>query len=171
LSIFWFPKEALMKRSTLIAPVLALAPGAAMAGSISVDLPRLSVAEYHRPYVAIWVEGAGIQPRTIAVWYDADHRGDPGTKWLSDLRGWWRVAGRNIGTPPPACQARPARRAITRSRFPPISPGAYTLKVEAARETGGRELVSVPFTLPRTGGKASGKDAAGEIGTVAVTLP
>jgi hypothetical protein len=52
-----------------------------------------------------------------------------------------------------------------------LKPGAYTLKVEAARETGGRELVSVPFTLPRTGGKASGKDAAGEIGTVAVTLP
>lgn len=161
-----------MKRSTLIAPVLALAPGAAMAGSISVDLPRLSVAEYHRPYVAIWVEGAGIQPRTIAVWYDADHRGDPGTKWLSDLRGWWRVAGRNIGTPPAGMSG--ATRAPGHHTIPlpaDLKPGAYTLKVEAARETGGRELVSVPFTLPRTGGKASGKDAAGEIGTVAVTLP
>jgi len=158
-----------MKPSSLLAPVLALAPASAMAGSISIDLPRLNVAEYHRPYVAIWVEGAGIQPRTIAVWYDADHRGDPGTKWLSDLRGWWRVAGRNIGTPPSGMSG--ATRAPGHHTIPlpaDLKPGAYTLKVEAARETGGRELVSVPFTMPKTGGKAAG---IGEIGAVAVTLP
>jgi hypothetical protein len=49
-----------------------------------------------------------------------------------------------------------------------LKPGAYTLKVEAARETGGRELVSVPITLPRAGGKAAGHD---ELGAVTVTLP
>lgn len=161
-----------MKSSSLLAPVLVLAPGAAMAGSISIDLPRLSVAEYHRPYVAIWIEGAGIQPRTLAVWYDADHRGDPGTKWLSDLRGWWRVAGRNIGTPPSGISG--ATRAPGHHTIPlpaDLKPGAYTLKVEAARETGGRELVSIPFTLPRTGGKGAGNGANGEIGAVAVTFP
>ncbi|WJS97171.1 DUF2271 domain-containing protein [Novosphingobium humi] len=161
-----------MKPSSLLAPVLALAPASAMAGSISIDLPRLSVAEYHRPYVAIWIEGAGIQPRTLAVWYDADHRGDPGTKWLSDLRGWWRVAGRNIGTPPSGISG--ATRAPGHHTIPlpaDLKPGAYTLKVEAARETGGRELVSIPFTLPRTGGKGAGNGATGEIGAVAVTFP
>lgn len=161
-----------MKPSSLLAPVLALAPASAMAGSISIDLPRLSVAEYHRPYVAIWIEGAGIQPRTLAVWYDADHRGDPGTKWLSDLRGWWRVAGRNIGTPPSGISG--ATRAPGHHTIPlpaDLKPGAYTLKVEAARETGGRELVSIPFTLPRTGGKGAGNGANGEIGAVAVTFP
>lgn len=161
-----------MKPSSLLAPVLALAPASAMAGSISIDLPRLSVAEYHRPYVAIWIEGAGIQPRTLAVWYDADHRGDPGTKWLSDLRGWWRVAGRNIGTPPSGISG--ATRAPGHHTIPlpaDLKTGAYMLKVEAARETGGRELVSIPFTLPRTGGKGAGNGAGGEIGAVAVTLP
>jgi len=49
-----------------------------------------------------------------------------------------------------------------------LKPGAYTLKVEAARETGGRELVSVPVTVPRTGGRAAGH---GELGAVAVSLP
>jgi len=34
-----------MKPSSLLAPVLALAPASAMAGSISIDLSRLSVAE------------------------------------------------------------------------------------------------------------------------------
>lgn len=162
-----------MKNSILIAPMLMLAPSAGMAGTIAVDIPRLPVAEYHRPYVAIWVEGAGIQPRTIAVWYDANHRGEPGTKWLSELRGWWRASGRNIGTP--AAGITGATRAPGHHTIPlptDLKPGAYTLKVEAARETGGRELVSLPFTLgpsaPRVAGKAVG---TGELGVVALTLP
>jgi hypothetical protein len=161
-----------MKPSYLLAPIVALAPHIANAGTISVELPRLTVAEYHRPYVAIWIEGAGIAPRTIAVWYDADHRGDPGTKWLSDLRSWWRVTGRNLGTPPAGVSGAtraPGKHTIALPAD--LKPGAYTLKVEASRETGGRELVSVPFALPRAGSKAAGNGVSGEIGAVAVTLP
>jgi hypothetical protein len=155
---------------SLAGTVLAGLPASAMAGTVNIDIPHLTVAEYHRPYVAIWLEPTGGgEPRTVAVWYDAKHRGEPGTKWLSDLRSWWRVAGRNAATPPAAISG--ATRAPGHYAIPlpgDLKPGAYTLKVEAARETGGRELVSVPVTLPRQGGKAEGH---GELGAVSVTLP
>ena len=40
---------------------------------LKLDLPRLNVAEYHRPYVAVWVEKAGESGPAVAqlaVWYD-----------------------------------------------------------------------------------------------------
>ena len=64
-------------------PLCALALGSALAApalaaglDVSVEIPRLNVAEYHRPYVAIWVEPADAKadvpgtPATLAVWYD-----------------------------------------------------------------------------------------------------
>ena len=39
------------------------------------------------------------------------------------------------------------------------------LNVEAARETGGRELVRVPITIPGKGGTAKG---SAELGTITV---
>ncbi|HZU64804.1 MAG TPA: DUF2271 domain-containing protein [Novosphingobium sp.] len=160
-----------MRNPSLLAPLAAgLVATPALAGTVSVQIPRVDVAEYHRPYVAIWLEpAAGGSPRTLAVWYDAKHRGEPGTKWLSELRGWWRVAGRAMAVLPEGLSG--ATRAPGQYAIPlpaDLKPGAYTLKVEAARETGGRELVSVPITLPRGGGRAAGH---GELGAVAVALP
>ena len=35
-----------------------------------VEIPKLNVAEYHRPYVAIWLEGADQKVASnLAVWY------------------------------------------------------------------------------------------------------
>lgn len=52
-------------------PLLALIGAVAApagAGTITVTIPRLNVAEYHRPYVAVWVEPAGGgAARTLAV--------------------------------------------------------------------------------------------------------
>ena len=44
---------------SLVLGSLLVAP-AAHAGdlSLNVELPRINAAEYHRPYVAVWVEGA-----------------------------------------------------------------------------------------------------------------
>src|SRR5688572_20087533 len=65
--------------------------------SLSVEIPQLPVAEYHRPYVAIWIEGADQAIATnLAVWYQL--RGDH-TKWLPDLRQWWRRGGRDLKVP------------------------------------------------------------------------
>ena len=47
------------KTSLLIAGLVAAPATSASAGTISITIPRLNVAEYHRPYVAAWVEPAG----------------------------------------------------------------------------------------------------------------
>ena len=44
-----------------------------------------------------------------------------------------------------------------------IKPGAYVLNVEAARETGGRELVTLPLTVPTANARAAGKSELGAI--------
>lgn len=37
---------------------------------VEVEIPRINVAEYHRPYVAIWLEGADQKvAANLAVWY------------------------------------------------------------------------------------------------------
>ena len=138
----------------------------AAAGTVTVTVPRLPVAEYHRPYVAVWLEPAGGgAARTVAVWYDVKKTGnEPGTKWLADLRSWWRKGGRSLNLP--ANGVSGATRAPGQYTLPlpaDLKPGAYVLNVEAARETGGRELVSVPLTVPAGQGRASGK---GELGAI-----
>ena len=67
--------------------------------TVNVAIPRLTVAEYHKPYVAIWLEKEGAAPRTLSVWYDFDKAKGEGTKWLRDVRQWWRVSGRTISFP------------------------------------------------------------------------
>src|SRR3546814_7433018 len=72
--------------AALVVPVLAAAPATM---DVTVTIPRLKVAEYHRPYVAIWVEKAGAPAKTVAVWYDHDMKNNEGTKWLRDVGNGW----------------------------------------------------------------------------------
>ncbi|PZQ59164.1 MAG: DUF2271 domain-containing protein [Sphingomonas taxi] len=142
-------------------------PALAQPGTITVTIPRLAVAEYHKPYVAVWLEPVGGgQPRTLALWYDVQKKGnEPGTKWLADLRAWWRKGGRGMNLPANGISG--ATRAPGQYRIPlpaDVKPGQYVLNVEAARETGGRELVSVPVTLPG----AQSKAGSHELGAVAI---
>lgn len=155
-----------MKKSLILAAGVIAAPTAASAGTITVTIPRIAVSEYHVPYLAAWIEPVGGgAARTLAVWYDVDKVGnEPGTKWLADLRTWWRKGGRSLKLP--ANGVSGATRAPGAHRIPipaNIKPGAYTLHVEAAREDGGRELVSQPLTIPAANGKASGKSELGAI--------
>lgn len=150
-----------------LAGVAVAAP--AVAGTVSVTIPRLPVAEYHRPYVAVWLEPAGGGAgRTLAVWYDIKKGGnEPGTKWLSELRAWWRKGGRSLALP--ANGVSGATRAPGTHAIPlpaDLKPGAYVLNVEAARETGGRELVQVPFNASADAGRSSGSH---ELGTVTLS--
>ena len=141
----------------------------AVAGSVTITIPRLNVAEYHRPYVAVWVEpAAGGPARTIAIWYDVKKAGaEPGTKWLADLRAWWRKGGRSMKMP--ANGVSGATRAPGSHTIPlpaDLKPGDYVLNVEAARETGGRELVRVPLSVPAKAARGSGSH---ELGAVTLT--
>lgn len=153
-----------MKKSLILAAGIVSAPAAA--GTINVTIPRLNVAEYHKPYVAVWVEPAeGGPARTLAVWYEVKKGGnEPGTKWLADLRTWWRKGGRSLNLPADGVSG--ATRAPGAHRIPipaNLRPGSYVLYVEAARENGGRELVQVPLTIPARAASATGKTELGAI--------
>lgn len=152
----------------LIAGVIAAPAAAAAASTVSITIPRLAVAEYHRPYIAGWLEPAGGgTARTLFVWYDVKKKGaEPGTKWLSELRGWWRKGGRSLTMPANGISGATRPPGTYQVPLPANLPaGSYVLNIEAARETGGRELVSVPITVPGRGGSASG---AHELATVTV---
>ncbi len=163
--------------SRLLLPLPLLLAGGAVAapatpGSVSITIPRIDVAEYHRPYVAVWLEPAGGgAARTLGIWYDVRKRGnEPGTKWLSDLRAWWRKGGRSLQLPANGVSGATRAPGQYSLALPTdLKPGSYILNVEAARETGGRELVTVPLTVRPTGGgtivaaRATGKSELGAI--------
>ena len=159
--------------AALTAPVLAAAAPTTM--DVTVTIPRLKVAEYHKPYVAFWVEKAGAKPKTVAVWYDHDMKANEGNKWLRDVRQWWRASGRSLTLP--ANGITGATRApgthkisFTRAQLGAMAAGNYVLVIEAAREVGGRELLRIPFTWPAkagAGGRAAGKT---ELGAVTVAF-
>jgi hypothetical protein len=56
--------------SATLSGVVAV-PAMAADVSLTVGIPKLSVAEYHRPYVAVWLERP-VQScvGNVAVWYD-----------------------------------------------------------------------------------------------------
>lgn len=157
-----------MKTTPLLLAGLIAGPASA-AGTISITLPRLDVAEYHRPYLTAWIEpAAGGTPQTLLVWYDVKKAGaEPGTKWLADLRTWWRKAGRTMKFPADGISGATRTPGTYQVPIPDsVKPGAYTLYVESTREAGGREVVSVPIAIPAKPAKASGKT---ELGAITVT--
>src|SRR6185503_11841720 len=155
-----------MIRLSRITLGLVLATGAAAAQaadlSVSVEIPNLPVAEYHRPYVAVWIEGADQAiAANLAVWYQM--RGDH-TKWLPDLRQWWRRGGRDLPVPVDGVTGatRPVGQHLLKfdakqEPLAKLAPGQYALVVEAVREVGGREAVRIPFEWPI---KAAKRDTA-----------
>ena len=163
---------------TALFSTLLAAPALAGELTLSVQIPRLDVSEYHRPYVAAWIEGAGgLAPTNLAVWYDVRKRdGEGGTKWLKDLRQWWRRIGRETEMPLDGVSGatRPVgthalRFATDAAPLAGLKPGTYEVVVEAAREVGGREVVRLPLAWPPTAAHAAvqGKD---ELGTVSLDL-
>ena len=168
-----------MRHVVAVAAALATmlsAPAGAAGLDVAVEIPRLEVAEYHRPYVAIWIE----QPDQsvacdVAVWYAVDD--EEGTTWLKDMRQWWRRSGRNQQWPVDGVSGatRPAGRhrislADTDKPLADLAPGQYALVVEAAREVGGRELLRIPFTWPPQAASQAQAQGERELGLVALAL-
>jgi len=166
---------------TLISITLTgLIAGQASAADVkmAVEIPRLAVAEYHRPYVAIWLERADQSfVGNVAVWYDYKLKNNEGTKWLKDMRQWWRRSGRELTMPVDGLTGvtRPPGEhqvavSLDKPPFAALAAGDYQLVVEAAREVGGREILRVPFQWPPKAPqtlKAPGKD---ELRAVTLTL-
>jgi len=161
----------------LLALVLTASSSAVTAAdlSLSVDIPQLQVAEYHRPYVAVWIEGADQSiAANLAVWYQV--RGDH-TKWLPDLRQWWRRGGRDLKVPVDGLTGatRPVGQHLLKfdAAQPPLAglkPGQYTVVVEAVREVGGREAVRIPFEWPIKAAKRDSASGSKELGAIALSL-
>ena len=173
-----------MKRSLSLLTFSALGAGAAATPALAADLnvtvevPRLTVAEYHKPYVSIWIENPAdaAAAGTLAVWYDAGSKEDKGVKWLKDMRQWWRKAGRIMTFPADGLSGAtrapgPQKLVFSGAKGPlkDLKPGAYTLVVEAAREVGGHEAVRVPFVWGKPGKPATAKGTA-ELGAVTVAV-
>jgi hypothetical protein len=166
-----------MKNLSRALVVLVSSTGAASAAdlSLNVEIPNLPVAEYHKPYVAIWVESPDQAiAANLAVWYQI--RGEH-TKWLPDLRQWWRRGGRDLKVPVDGLTGatRPAGQHILKfdaaaAPLSKLAPGKYTLVVEAVREVGGREAVRIPFEWPIKSAKRESVKGSTELGAVALTL-
>lgn len=154
-----------MKLPILLAAGVAVAPAAASAQSVTITIPQINSSEYHYPYVAMWLEPADGGPaRMLALWYDVKKRDAGGTKWLVDLRQWWRIGGRSLTLPADGVSGATRAPGAHRINLPKsLAPGAYKLYVEAVREVGGREVVSVPLTIPNPSGSATGVTELGAV--------
>src|SRR5262245_50199576 len=68
--------------------------------AVKVELPQLNVGENYRPYMAMWLEKPDQTfTANLNVWYDVKKRDNAGTKWLKDMRQWWRKSGRELTMP------------------------------------------------------------------------
>ena len=159
---------------------LLVAPAAQAADlSISVEIPRINAAEYHRPYVAIWIEDANQKSvADLQVWYQQTSNSEGhGTKWLPDMRQWWRKSGRSLQVPVDGVTGptRPVGKhevtfAASQPQIKDLAPGEYTLVVEAAREVGGRELVKIPFSWPARAAQTGKAQGTTELGAVTLAV-
>ncbi|MGB9988815.1 DUF2271 domain-containing protein [Massilia sp. SM-13] len=169
-----------MKPRYTVALSLPLLSTTAMAADLAlkVDIPQLNVAEYHRPYIAAWVEnGEQKVVANLAVLYDTKKRDNAGTKWLKDMRQWWRKAGRDMTMPVDGVSGAtraPGEHTLTfpgaKDALAKLPAGQYTLLVEASREAGGREVVKVPFAWPPKSAQEVPVKGKEELGNVVVQL-
>ena len=163
-------------RKVLMLAVPVVMAGAAQAGTLelSVEIPKLSVAEYHRPYVAVWIEDAsGKVAANLSVWYDVDLKDNEGEKWLKDIRQWWRRTGRTLDMPVDGVSSPtkpPGKNTVkfdtAKGSIANLAPGEYKIIIEASREVGGKEMVEIPFKWApgtETTASASGKEELGAI--------
>jgi len=153
-------------------------PAAAADVKLSIEIPRLNVAEYHRPYVAVWLEKPDQSfVGNVAVWYDTKLKDNEGTKWLKDMRQWWRKSGRELKMPVDGLSSAtrpPGEHKITvaldKTPFAGLGAGDYQMVIEAAREVGGRELLRIPFQWPPKADQSLKAPGQHELGVVALEL-
>lgn len=145
--------------------------------NVKVEVPRLNVAEYHKPYVAFWIESTDQTfVRNLSVWYDLKKKDNGGTKWLKDVRQWWRKSGRDLQMPVDGVSGAtraPGEHQMTfgaKAGLDKLPAGEYVLVAEASREAGGREVVRVPFQWPPKASQTAQAKGEHELGAVSIEL-
>lgn len=139
---------------------------------IDYQVPALESERYHAPYLALWIAREDGSPvRQLLVLGER-------SRYLQDLPQWWRRYGRDDL---PAIQgiARPTRMPGRYSVAwdgrddlgQALTPGVYRLQVEAARQGGGHEFLSVPVDTGQRTGVPVRAQGRSEIGTLQVSRP
>ncbi|RUO36817.1 DUF2271 domain-containing protein [Aliidiomarina shirensis] len=149
--------------------------------TIDIEIPQIQVAEYHRPYVAMWLANERQQAvADLGVWYDIALANQEGEKWLKDIRQWWRRSGRTLSFPVDGVSGAtraPGTHQVTfhdiaadGTKFSELPAGKYFLHIEAAREVGGREMLSFPIQLPLQETLVVEQTGETELGLVSATF-
>ncbi len=147
--------------------------------NVSVELPRLNVAEYHKPYVAIWIARPDHSvAANLSVWYQLEDGPEgEGETWLKDMRQWWRRTGRSLEMPVDGVSSPtrgPGQHVLTfegnADALKHLPEGEYVLHVEAAREVGGREMLRIPFIWSADQSFSQSVTGETELGEVSLTI-
>ena len=100
-----------------------------------------------------------------------------GARWLNEVREWWADSGNQLKFPvdglTTASRAAGTYELTFSSSDPKLAKlpaGNYLLMVEAAREHGGDEAVSIPFSWPVKAPQAAATTGKTELGAVALAL-
>lgn len=174
-------KNMFIKQGLFVGALMASAMASAAGLNVSIEVPKLTVAEYHTPYAAVWLEstdeGDKKTVKTLSIWYADKKKEAAGEKWLKDLRQWWRRDGRNLALPIDGVSGATKLAGVhqlsyTQGKAPlgDLAKGSYVLFVEMAREGGGREVVKLPFTWPVEKTTSSTANGTSEVGVVTLEL-
>ncbi|WP_082435208.1 DUF2271 domain-containing protein [Pedobacter sp. Hv1] len=125
----------------------------------------------HRPFAAIWVENENkVAVRNLALWYNK-------TKWVPDLRNWYRINGDNFKADKEnyasvtGATRSPGKYTIKwdgkddKGNYVPQ--GKYTIIIETSKEHGTDEIIRQPMELKKSAKKAT---AAGNVEISNVTF-
>ena len=165
----------LIRYSFALTAAVTAVPALSADLTLKLQLPRMDIAEYHKPYVAAWIEKASDQSfaGNVALWYDVKKRDNGGAKWLKEMRSWWRKSGHDTAvvdgvTGATRTAGDHAINLLDAKAVTALAPGQYEVVVEAARENGGREVVRVPFEWPVKKAASAKAQGSGELGTVSI---
>lgn len=100
-----------------------------------------------------------------------------GARWLNEVRQWWADSGNRLQFPVDGLTSA-SRAAGTYEltfagndpKLASLPPGKYKLMVEAAREHGGEETLSIPFTWPGTAPQSGTAQGKSELGAIELTV-
>ena len=100
-----------------------------------------------------------------------------GARWLNEVREWWADSGNKLQFPVDGLTSA-SRAAGTHEitfagnepRLADLPAGSYKLMVEASREHGGDETVSIPFTWPPAAATTATAEGKRELGAVELNL-
>ncbi len=115
---------------------------------IDYQVPNLAIADYRRPYTALWISSAQ-QPSVRQLQLQGDS-----PRWLQELGQWWRRHGRrdtSLIDGLSGASATPGSHQLywdgRDDAGKPVAAGEYELHLEIAREHGEREHLRLPFSL------------------------